>query len=120
MAIFTDRVHLTGQTLIELHQFAELIGISKTKYVEHIEHPFYIIPKTKIQAAINMGAKMVSESECLRAGAACRLTAFDMQTDAIEHEIGEPVYHGHIISEHFGLGLYGFEHDHELLRQIPL
>ena len=37
--------------------------------------------------------------------------SFEMVTDLAEEEIGERVYHGHIIAEHFGL--YGLEHSLE-------
>lgn len=111
MSVFTDRVHLTATTLEELHHFAETTGIKKCWFSNHPEHPHYDLPKSLIQKAIDNGAKLTSPRECLRTAKHAKELSkqtFDKVTEVLSQEIGQPIYHGHIILEHFGL--YGLEH----------
>ena len=41
--IYTDRSHLVADTLQELHEFAEKVGLKRKWFQDHKDHPHYDI-----------------------------------------------------------------------------
>jgi len=46
--IFTDNVHLTGDSLQELHIFAQSVGLKRQWFQEHPHHPHYDITTSRM------------------------------------------------------------------------
>jgi hypothetical protein len=54
--IYTDGIHLVGDTLDELHEFAGKIGLSNKWFEDH-NHQYYPLFGNKVERAIAGGAK---------------------------------------------------------------
>jgi hypothetical protein len=102
MATYTDRVHLAADTLEELRE------IGNTLHLTHYDGGgfFWLMPKSRIQKAIDHGVKVVSTPELLR-------TVENLKHD---YQLRNGFYNanscpaGTIIETHFAL--YGHEHPH--------
>ncbi|GAH44695.1 unnamed protein product [marine sediment metagenome] len=46
--IYTDKVHLVGDTLQELHDFAKFIGLKREWFQDHPRHPHYDITTSRM------------------------------------------------------------------------
>lgn len=60
--IYTDGLHMIGDTTLELHRFAEHIGMKKSWYQFHPTHPHYdLMAKHRVERAINKGAILIKD-----------------------------------------------------------
>lgn len=65
--IYTDGIHLMSEDLIELHKFAESIGLKKCWFHGVRKgHPHYDLSEKKRLQAIQSGAILVSSKELVR------------------------------------------------------
>jgi hypothetical protein len=61
MPAFTDGVHLVAETLDDLHEFAQAIGLKREWFQDHPRHPHYDLTTIRaVRRAINRGAVLVS------------------------------------------------------------
>ena len=89
MAIYTDRVHLAADSCDELHSFSTWLKLDPRKHW----CPWaccYLIPKGKIQKAIDLGAKMIFGPELVRIA----------ESTKKRHELGLQAYTKPIITTH--------------------
>ena len=65
--VYTDGVHLIADTELELHSFAQNIGMRREWYQDNPRHPHYDITSPKIlDKAIRRGAKMIDSKQLLK------------------------------------------------------
>ena len=65
--IFTDGTHLVGESLEELHKFAQEIGLKYEWFQDHCRHPHYDLTTIKMaRKAIKTGAKLVSPKNIVK------------------------------------------------------
>lgn len=67
--IYTDRIHMIGETVEELHEFAKKIGLHKCYYrnPRKKRHPHYDLMNERIrEKAIENGAILVPDREIVR------------------------------------------------------
>jgi len=55
--------HLTADTLSELHEFAERIGMKRAWFQEHRRHPHYDLTASKRRLAVRLGAVEIRARE---------------------------------------------------------
>jgi hypothetical protein len=53
---YAKACHLTADTLSELHEFAERIGMKREWFQNHPRHPHYDITASKRKEAVKLGA----------------------------------------------------------------
>jgi FMN phosphatase YigB (HAD superfamily) len=58
--------HMVADSLEELHEMANAIGINKKWFQDKVNKPHYDVCKQKKLLAIKLGAKMVSEKEIIK------------------------------------------------------
>ena len=59
--VYSDGIHLVADTLKELHDFAQKIGMKKGWFQDRPDHPHYdIISKKFSEGALQAGARKVS------------------------------------------------------------
>lgn len=63
--VYTDKTMLVADTVEELHDFAQGIGISKEHYRDHDEYPHYEIWGYKVDKAFERGAINTRTNEVL-------------------------------------------------------
>ena len=56
---FTDGIHLTADSLDELHEFASKIGLKRSWFQNHLHPHYYNLPGSKLNDAIIAGAQMI-------------------------------------------------------------
>lgn len=62
MGVYTDGVHLVGDTVAELHEFATKIDL-KSCWFENHRHPHYDLIGHKVEKAIEAGAEVKTSRE---------------------------------------------------------
>jgi hypothetical protein len=63
MAVYTDGIHLIGDTVNELHEFAVGIGLNRKWFNDH-RHKYYDVIGNTVEKAITAGA-IVKETRAL-------------------------------------------------------
>jgi len=58
--------HMVADTLIELHEMADLIGVARKWFQNHGKYPHYDICKSKRALAVTNGAVEVDRRELVR------------------------------------------------------
>ncbi len=61
--VYTDKIHLVADTLEELHQFADAIGLNRQWFQNHSRHPHYDLWGSRLRDALKRGAVIVSSRE---------------------------------------------------------
>ena len=65
--VYTDGIHVIADTLEELHNFAQLIGLKREWFQDNPRHPHYDTVSRKTQrAALKKGAKIRGSKELIR------------------------------------------------------
>lgn len=65
--IYTDGVHIIGETLEELHAFAVLVGIKRCWFHKHRSHSHYDKPKRfPLDKLLSNGACLVDSKTIVR------------------------------------------------------
>jgi hypothetical protein len=66
--VYTDEIHLVADTMEELHEFADQIGLKRCWYHNKRgkNHPHYDIWGSKLKEALNKGAKVISSKELVK------------------------------------------------------
>lgn len=66
--IYTDGVHLISDSgTVELHEFAQNIGLRREWYQDHPRHPHYDLFSRKVKArALRAGAKLVDKKTLVK------------------------------------------------------
>lgn len=66
MTVYTDGIHLVGDTLDELHAFARAMGLKRAWFQNHKRHPHYdLTTKRAVNRAILEGAACVGGEKVL-------------------------------------------------------
>ena len=63
--------HMVADSLNELHQMADRVGVARKHFQNHGKIPHYDICKSNREKAIKYGAKEVSSKDLVRAGRRC-------------------------------------------------
>ncbi len=63
--VYTDKIHLMADSVVELHLFAIKIGL-KRFWFQNTKYPHYDLFRSKIGTAIKAGAKVVSSKELIK------------------------------------------------------
>ncbi len=63
--VYTDRIHLMANSIDELHDFAQKIGLKKEWFQNHPKHPHYDLFGIKINLAIQKGAILLTSKEMI-------------------------------------------------------
>lgn len=58
--------HLTADAVEELHAFADLLGLRRAWFQNHLLHPHYDLTRSKRTAALALGASFVPAKEQAR------------------------------------------------------
>jgi len=58
--------HMVADTQLELHAFAEQLGLKRKWFQAHKTHPHYDITKSKFRLAKSLGAKVVTTQVLLK------------------------------------------------------
>jgi len=59
--IYTDGVHLVGDSLEELHKFARGMGLKREWFQDHPQHPHYDLTTVfALKRALSKGAELVN------------------------------------------------------------
>lgn len=68
MTVYTDGVHLSADSLAELHAFAQSIGLKREWFQDHPRHPHYDTISLRLsRLAVRVGASRVSSRDVLAA-----------------------------------------------------
>ncbi len=63
---YTKACHLTADTLDELHEFAQRIGMRRQWFQEHPKHPHYDLTAGRRRTAVRLGAVEVRARDRVR------------------------------------------------------
>lgn len=64
--VYTDKIHLIADTLEELHNFADSIGLKREYFQDHKRHPHYDIWGIMLSRAIEKGAIIVTSKNLIK------------------------------------------------------
>lgn len=80
--IYTDGSHLVADTLDQLHDFAERLGLARLAFCEGM-YPHYGLTGNKYRRALEMGAERINAPELLVKSQ--RMTKCSGQFDEVEN-----------------------------------
>lgn len=84
MSVYTDGTHLVADTLTQLHDFAERLGLKREWYQDHPRHPHYDLTTGRAyRRALDLGAERISAPELLVKSQ--RLAKCSAQFDEVEN-----------------------------------
>jgi len=67
MMIYTDGTHLIGDSLEELHEFAQGVGLKREWFQDHPRHPHYDLTTLRMaRKVVKAGAELVSPKNLMK------------------------------------------------------
>ena len=65
--IYTDGTHLVGDSLEELHEFAQRVGLRREWFQDHPRHPHYDLTTWRMaRKVIKAGVRLVSPKNLMK------------------------------------------------------
>lgn len=77
--VYTDGIHLVADSLDELHEFADKIGLKREWFQDHPSHPHYDIFGAKVRLSLESGALRVGMRDIAKLATLQTQTEEDMK-----------------------------------------